>query len=539
MLYQNFLNKSAGIILKKTFLLLIIFLLIAAAQLSGEEYENYINDYDALYVITGFNFDITGRTREFALIRRIGFREGETFLGRAALEQYISDKTQELYNQRILTNNPEINAFIGEQQEDGSFPVILYVKVEDSRNIIALPRPRFRSNDAFNMLIQARDFNFFGTMSTLRLDLGYNLDLSPEDRGQHSFHIRLDANVPLRMFDFDWDFRFSNLFEYRPSADERFFFRNITGLSMELPFRSTTFTFGIEEHFNLNEENPRSHWGENNEFRFQSGLYMTTRLFTNWEIPTGLLKELGELTYTPGISVRFNHELRNPQWALHDFRIGPFLNFNHSLGFSRIDWRENYRTGFSLDLTNGFTLDVHRLNNNNYPLSADLTLRGIGHFIISDFFGISTRLMYQHWFYRDPAYNDQAASTLRGIADREISANYMLSLNLDFPFRVLLFKPSEWFNNRRLRFFDFEMHASPVFDFALYNGFIRNPNNLINVKNIDFAASGGLEVIVFPAFMRNFIVRLGYTFNMREFVDSRRIPTGENREIYFIMGHFF
>jgi hypothetical protein len=257
---------------------------------------------------------------------------------------------------------------------------------------------------------------------------------------------------------------------------------------------------------------------------------MSSVLFTSWKIPTGLkISRYGELTYEPGISVTFSHEF--PDWPLHDFRKGPSMSFGHSLGFSRIDWHSNYREGLSVSFDNSYSLNFFRLSNEKAPMSISYSLGGTGHFIIAKFFGISSRLQYRQWFYHDPDYNDQAGDVMRGIASDTIKADYMLSLNMDFPLRVLVFTPSEWLNNRKLRFFDFELHASPVFDTAFYH----------NPEKKDVAAAGGLELIVFPAFMRNLYVRVGFACNLGEFFTSRpiKLPDGDNREIYIMMGHFY
>jgi hypothetical protein len=263
---------------------------------------------------------------------------------------------------------------------------------------------------------------------------------------------------------------------------------------------------------------------------------MSSKLFTSWEIPTGLMvPQYGEITYNPGISATFNHEL--PQWSLDDFRRGPFLSFNHSLGFEKVDWYANYRKGVSASISNSYTYDFFRLNNSENPLSVTFTASGIGHFIISDFFGISSRLQYRHWFYHDPEYYSEAGDNLRGIADKAMQADYMLSLNIDLPLRVLLFTPSEWLHNKKWSFFDFELQAAPVFDIALYNDPVTGAS--FHPKNI--AASAGLELILFPSFMRNLYIRLGYAVNLRELFTARPLglPGGDNREIYLIMGHFY
>jgi len=487
---------------------------------------------DLLYVITDFEFDIKGRTRPSALIYNGEFKVGETIQGQAGLDKYIRDKTQLLVNQRVLKENAVITYSVGEPSEDGLYPVTLAIKVEDTWNIIALPRPAYSSNTGFDLTIKARDYNFLGTMNPLRVDFGYSYD----ENYRNSFQFEVYSDTPFRAFGYMWNFRFDNLFAYRPDVKENYFYQNVTGLSMELPFRATTFTFGAEEYLYFNEENSYRHQ-EFYQEDFQKGVYMSSKMYTSWKIPTGLMvSRYGELTYTPVVSATFNHQL--PDWSLLPFRKGPFLGFSHSFGFEKIDWHANYRDGFSVFIDNAYTYDFFRLDNDEEPLSVSLTLHGAGYFIISSFFGISSRLQYRHWFYHDPEYYDLAGDNLRGIADRSIRADYMLSLNMDFPLRVLLFTPSKWFNNRKLNFFDVELHVSPVIDLALYH----DPVTEMSFSPKNIATAGGIELILFSDFMRSLYIRLGYTFNLREFLSSRPIKFPESnsdREFYLIMRHLY
>jgi hypothetical protein len=491
-------------------------------------------DDDRLYVISAFEFNIKGRTRPFALIHNGEFKIGETLKGQASLDEYVRDKTQTLVNQRMLKDNATVTYSVEEQAEDGSYPVTLTISTEDSWNIIALPRPRYKSDTGLDLSIRARDYNFLGTMNPLRINLGYKYD----EEKRSSFQFEVLSNIPFSAFGYHWEVKFYNFFDYRPMVEEPYFYQNVTGLLMELPFRKTTFTFSFDEATILNEEN-----SDRNKLSkdlggkypdFQSGLYMSSRLSTSWKIPTGLfVSRYGELTYTPGISATFNHEL--PRWELQEIRYGPSMGFSHSLYFEKIDWHTNYREGIATSINNYYGFNFYRLKNSDEPLSVSFSLNGTGHFIIRDFFAISSRLMYRQWFYHNPNYYESASDAMRGIADRKISADYMLSLNADFPFRVLIFTPSEWFKRPKLSFFDFELHASPVIDMALYH----DPRTETSFRPKNIAASGGLELIVFPAFMRNFIVRFGYALNLRELVSAGKFPDGDNREIYFIMGHFF
>jgi len=496
-----------------------------------------ISDNDRLYVIAAFEFDIRGRTRPNALMHNAELRIGEELHGRARLEEYIRDRTQVLTNMRVLRDTVEISYSVGERREDGAYPVTFTIRVEDTWNVIALPVPYYDTNDGLDLTVRARDYNFMGTMSPLRIDLGYQRDMD----GRNSFELLIDSNIPFTMLGRRWNFKVENILQYRPEAAETFFFQNITGLSVELPFRRTTFTVGFEESFILNQENPRRHrltdeYGQEMQpwhtfpENFQRGLYMSSRMFASWRIPTGLTtSRFGELTYTMRPSMTFNHEL--PDWPLQDFRRGPFANFSHSLGFGRINWHGNYRSGLSVSLSNSFSYDFFRYDRIRDPFNANLSFTATNHLIVSRFFGISTRLQSRQWFFFDGrGYHDNAGDVLRGIADRSMQADYMLSLNMDFPLRVLVFAPSQWLDNRRLRLFDFEFHLSPVLDLAFFNDL---------EMGRDIAAAGGLEFIVFPAFMRALYLRLSVGVNVLEALNTRSIPGGENREISFGLGHFF
>jgi hypothetical protein len=366
-------------------------------------------------------------------------------------------------------------------------------------------------------------------MNPLRVDLGYRYD----ENKKSSFQFEVYSDTPFRAFGFNWNLNFDNIFWYRPQVSEPYYYKNVTGLSMELPFHSTTFTFGFNESFIYNEENDYSK-KEIYKTNFQNGLYMSSNLYASWKIPTGLMvHKYGELTYTPGVSAVFNHEL--PDRPLLPFRKGPFMNFSHSLGFERIDWRANFRDGLSVHIDNGYNYDFYRVNNDLNPISSSLTASGAGYFLITEFFSITSQLQYRHWFYNEPEYYDRAGDNIRGIADRAICADYMLSLNLDFPFRILLFTPSKWFKKENLRIFDLEFQLSPVLDIALYHD--PKTETSFHPKNIAF--TGGIELFVFSDFMRSLYIRFGYAINLRELFETGNLPGDDNREIYLIMGHFY
>jgi hypothetical protein len=531
--------------LTKLILFLSVIIIFSILPVYSQELplNNSYKENSTIYIITDFELEIIGRTRPSALIYNVDINTGEILRGQAELEKYISEKAQALYNLRILKDNSTISYSVGEPLEDGTYPVTLKVFAEDSWNIVALPRPYYKTGDGFDLTIKARDYNFLGLMEPLRVDLGYAYD----ENKRSSFHLEILSNTPFNAFGYRWKFRFDHLFNYRAQFEEPFFYMNRTGVSMELPFQTTTFTFGAEEHLTWNEENDdidKDKYGE-----VQKGLYMTSKLFTSWEIPVGIKVPVSlfhnpngdresrdaEPSYNLGISARFNHEL--PAWFLQNIRKGPFLDFEHSLNMEKVDWYGNFREGMSVSLSNTYSYNFYNLEIYEKPETVSFAFSGAGHFIFRDYFAVSSRLLYRQWF---PKYYEYAGNSVRGIADRAINAEYMLTLNMDFPIRLFLFMPSQWFNSQKLRFFDFEFQISPVIDFAVFKGFYANDSGneiKFNIKNT--SASGGLEAVFFPYFMRSLYFRVGYAVNIREMLKTRSIPGGDNREFYLIMGHHY
>ena len=500
----------------------------------------FAQDEKQVFIINSFNFNIKGMTRPFAIIRNAELKTGEIFEGEEKLNKYISEKTQILLNQRVL-RKVEVEYSIGEEQPDGKYPVDLLFNIEDTWNIIVLPQPKYDSNTGFELILKARDYNFLGTMNPLRLDIGYKYDQYENS----SLLVDIESDTPFTLFGFNWNLTFNHYFSYRPEVSEPFYYKNETGLSMQLPYKKTIFTFGFSEFVVLNEENEDRYvpdWG-----KFQHGVYMSSKLFTSWKIPTGLfIGDNGELTYKPEISFTFNHEF--PKWPLADFRHGPLMRLYHTFGFNKIDWIGNYRKGLDVSLSNTYSYNFYQIDENIKGLNISYSISGKGHFILSDFFGISAYLQFRHWFYHDPNYNNNAGDVLRGIMNNQIYADYMLSLNLDFPVKILDFVPSQWFNTKKLRYFDFEMHVSPIIDLALRH----DPENKIPFNFKNMLVSGGIECIVFPSFFRSLYLRISIAWNIIEQINNPNdyylnpilpvlphLPKGENREIFIGIGHHY
>jgi len=117
--------------------------------------------------------------------------------------------------------------------------------------------------------------------------------------------------------------------------------------------------------------------------------------------------------------------------------------------------------------------------------------------------------MFRHWTFPNIYYN--AGDVLRGILDKDVHSDYMLSLNIDVPFRILKFRPSQWFNNTKMEFFNFDLHLNPVIDTAFYH----HPSDGTGLSFENMLVAGGLEALFFPQRFRSLLVRVSLGMNLK------------------------
>ncbi|MDR2021469.1 MAG: hypothetical protein LBQ14_11970 [Treponema sp.] len=473
------------------------------------------------YYIRTIDFNVIGHTRHFALFYVGEFKKGERITGRTNLEKYIAEKTRILHNQRVLE---EVNiSYTAGEEDAGGVPVDILVNVKDTWNFIAIPWFEYDSNSGMEITVKARHYNFLGTMSPLRVDVGYKKD---DDEDSGDFFVEIDSDIPFTAFGYKWNFNFDNYFAY----GEKIQYENTTGIAMDLPVERTTLTFGFEQKFSVNEENEDKYKAEYGEY-FEDIWYTSSGLYTQWKIPLGLkIPHFGELTYTPKITEAVNYR---PLGNIGYLRTGPETIFKHTLGFGEVNWVENYRKGLDVSLVNTNTF-------NNYKIKIDneIEFTATGHLLLAKRFGFSGRFQYRQWFSgpnEDDIYDD-AGDVLRGINNNSFSAKYMFSLNLDFPILIKRFDAAKSLYSRHMRVFSFDLHASPFIDMAVVDN--SEPMDEDNsYKN--FLITGGLELILFPHFMRSIYLRVSAGFNLAYYFQTHYIPAGINRELFIGLGHHY
>jgi hypothetical protein len=475
-----------------------------------------------IFVIRKIDFNVTGRSRPYALRYHGRLEEGEELAGQEALDFYIKDRTQLLVNQRVLKDDVSIVYTLGEPEPEGKIPVYLLVTVSDTWNIMVFPKPLWDSNDGFDLTLKGRDYNFFGTMSPLRVDLGYQLNT----RKESNFNFLIDTDIPFSALGFNWSVNFDNQIDY--SWKESLGYVNTSGISMELPWRRSTFTFDLTHEINWYDKN--SFWEQSQGYgKFFTGLFNTISSGAEWELPTGVdVFSFGELIYVPKIRQSINY---NPGgWDMtewRDLRQSHTTSLDQTLKFGRVDWIGNFRRGLDVYFENDNEFNyTRRAWNNSYTINA------AAHFIPVDYLGFTSRLQFRHWFYNFPRnLYHEAGDNLRGVLNTDVAADFMLSLNLELPYRIGI-RPSKWFKTSKLRFFNFELFLSPFLDFAIAH--LPKPYNGQDTLTAYYA--GGMEFLLFPDVMRSLYIRISAGFDLDEFFKDYSIPPPE---FFFGLGHFF
>jgi hypothetical protein len=521
--------------------LLLLFLLFPALVFAQDREEP--EETQTVYYIGDIRFDITGRTLETALLRVGELKKGEEFVGITKLEKYVKDKEQLLKNQRVL-ESVEISYELKEPAGD-RVPITILVKTVDTRNFIILPEPKFSTSSGLEAELKARDYNLLGSMTPLRFDLGYALeadDLWNWEKG--ALTLSIDSGLPFRALGLDWDFNFDHDFKYT-FGKEPLYYKNISGISMNVPWKHTTFTFGFEENFIFNEENEDAYKPDFGDIVL---FYMSSELYTAWKIPFGFdVGPFGELSYTPKISGKINYA---PD-GVDDLHRGTSAIMEHSLAFGKANWIENHREGLTASLDNSNSFNFYR---GDWSVSWGATASGYKK--ITDIFGIfgfgvSGRAVFKQWFFTNsfkdgkyPAYSS-VGGFLRGVKDNTVIAedgDVLFAFSADFPLQVLHFVPSEWFHARSLRFFNFDFHISPFIDAAFTNGkkdvdwkngFYQTPP----AKDADFSPllAAGLEAVVFPLTWRSFYLRVSIGYNINKRIEEQDMVPYD--EVFIGVGH--
>ena len=482
-----------------SFLAIFFLTLVFIAQAESEKFR--ISD--------DVKYEIKGMTRQYALENAVEIDFKRVFESYEELRAYLDDIKQQFTNERNLesvTINVSYEPVLNIDDEDSVVTVVLRVQTTDSKHMLALPYPKYDSNDGFTLKLKVKDTNFFGTMEEFNFDI--NIEAEQEDESDSAdYKIGIDFDYdfpfPLGPLDASWNNDFSLDFTIGNDAPE---YDISTGFTFELPFDNFSLVFDISE--SVTRDLDYEEYGDE--------LYYTTDAQFSVPIIISRIDNWGNVTYTPFVGYTVNYDKDGISEDDEDLS-SPTFTVGHSASSGRVNWIGNFRTGLSLDFTNSIG---YNYQTSNYIPYAGVTVEAFKAF---KHFGINTRI----FAFTALNKNTSIGSELRGIRDdqkyksstgvnkKALKVPSAFVFNLDLPIHVITTDWTGWAEKifgedssvarslRWMRYFDFEMQISPFIDAALTYNYATE--RLCSVKDGFYA--GGLEVLVFPAKWRSIVVR--------------------------------
>ena len=469
------------------------------------------------YRIADVNYDITGITKPYALEKNITIDKKRVFESYEELHSYIENLKQLFENERNIESTVIFAKYDAVPDEESITKVTLSISTQDSKHFLMVPYPKYNSNDGLVLKLKAKDTNFLGTLETM--DMDFNFAYEPTDKDSDSsahdtiLGLSLEYDYPFKLWKIDtkWKNSFDFAYTLGKSKPE---FSYETGFIFEIPVGDFSLkldlTQGIARNFDYTEYGDELFYTENATF----------------SLPYKIAKidSFGDVNWGPYVSYSFYFDKDGIDKQNEDLS-SPTLKFGHSASTGRVNWHENFRDGIDLSFDQYIGYNYHR---EEYIANLSGTVSLYKSFF--NRFGIYSRF-YGFYNYNQ---NSKIGSYLRGIRDdqrykdsaweeagfsgepqKALNTSAAIVGNIDIPIRVLTtdwrgftefcFGEDSWLTNHLawMRYFDFEMHISPFFDFALSDNLITGKT--FAIKDGWYAA--GLEVLVYPAKWRSLVVR--------------------------------
>ena len=466
------------------------FKLVIEREFADEELESR-------YRIVDVDYHIEGKTKEHLIDLYLEFDEKKVFVSKKELAAYLLDQQQKIINKRVF-HTGWIEAKITET-ETGPYHVQLDVYTVDTNNIFVLPYFKYDSNEGLLLSLRGRDYNFLGSMLPLRL----NLDYWNTVEGYNEVGLETTLTIPFRKYGRDWEYDTSQAILFSSGTGLAFDWDNDVSLFLE--FWDIRWQLKASQDYSLEGE------GDADDYYFTSGVSF------GGSIPTGLFIGDYELSYRPSISNSVDYKLEEP---ISCGRRGVESTFSHSLSFGQIDWKENFREGFRISVSNS---ELYNYYKDDWDIGFDGTVQG--HAAWSAI-GINSRLK---GFYKIDAVEDEAGDVMRGIMDDRIQGDAGVSLNLDLPFNMWVWFMSKWFYGQLAPFFDMAVvrPEGGSFDFA------------------DAWYSAGFEGFAYLKKARSIYLRVSLGIDMEAMFtegglrDPAPRDGGSRYEIYIGFGHHY
>ncbi|MFW5827639.1 MAG: hypothetical protein ACOCU4_06085 [Alkalispirochaeta sp.] len=459
------------------------------------------------YRIDSIEYQNEGRTRQWVLEDVIDLEPGMTFPDELSLETHLANQQQRLVNQRAL-QEASITAEL-ESEAAQPIPVHVTVTTRDTWNVIVLPYAKFDSNSGLLLSLRGRDYNFFGTLSTLEADLDYEFT---EDE-ENLITLSSSFSVPFNMLEQRW--------------------RLIMDQSLELALEDIDFNFGLGLGYAF--EGLGLDWEViyRQSYRYLTsdsagdGSYNTSRLSLQTSLETPLeIPRIGRVGYRPEVYTEMSYR----PGGISEERRGVRSGLDHGLSAGSADWIGNYRRGVRVSLD----------NDNQYNISedswdSDITARISGYRPLWQptpevwpKAGVSASVSTFYLLTGADEDQDDAAADARGILNDTMQGDLGVFANLDAVITVWTLEPI------------FEAQFGVFFDTALVRdlrGTFSDSTGFDSQRDLRFGS--GIEVIGFPLFARSLYVRGSLGFDLREIADGTAPLDSDAREIFIGLGHHY
>ncbi len=410
----------------------IIFLLISICVTSNVlAQQNSDQEYTHTYYIKDITYVITGSVTEAALTLKLSLKKDIAFDSQKMLLDYIYDKRSRLKNLRQLTSSSTIvfNSLWNEQEN--RFDVILTIHAIADWTIFALPYFKYSDNSGLLLSGRGRDYNFLGSLETLRIDLNYTLqDTLAEYELSTSFKypIKINEHIITPGIEETLSWQNDDLFE------------NKTKFILDYAYPITsylTFLSGASQRFisrGGNTEQPEIYSYANSVFYFGSSISLNK----------SILPIVNIFVYSPKITTELRYPLNDITPIENNAYSDLLSSFSHDISFGRVDWIQNLRQGISVSLGNEI-----QYQKSYTGFNIDIDLESQGHLAINDSIGLSTRAYFVQNFYHRPHHEDSLfsagtnlATRIRGVLDDKFGdAISGMAFNMDILFNLFSLRP--------------------------------------------------------------------------------------------------
>lgn len=446
------------------------------------------------YKINSVTYIIKGITREFPLSRSVLIDKKSFFSNKDDLNRYILKVQVLLENIRVL-ETVRIESNLLPISKEGFIPVDLIIYTTDTWNVIALPYPKYDSNEGFQLKLKVKDYNFLGSMQELSGDLTYEVDNS----GNPLFSSNLNFSIPFEFkgYSANWDNDFSITvpFENDPKINLS------SGFTIEIPLSFTILYLGIEQGIIIND------WNSDDQPYLDDPLYFYELLSLNLPFSLYTFDYFGDLSWSLSASSK-------TKWSFdrltdEDLK-GSDFSWGHSFTLSRIDWVGNFRKGLTANIKNTYSWNSHTRKDIGVSISFSLA----GFRPLNNFLGASSQL--QTFYNFNNVISSDSGKDLRGIFNSRIETDTAILLNIDIPVKIMNVNFQEITGVSWTRYIGFEMHLSPFFDMALTRD--SKTDKLFDLSDGWYA--GGLEAIIYPKKMRSIYGRISAGFDLSELIQN-------------------